>query len=233
MAGHSKWSNIKRKKARVDAIRGKQFSKIAKDIIIAVKSAGDDPRTNPQLRIILQKAKYANMGQAVIDRHIQKALHKDTKHLEPVVYELYGHGGLAMVCCGTTDNKNRSAGLIREALSKKGGVLATPGSVLFNFEKVVEVILEEHTDWIESVSAFDPEDFILEDRQVYVWFPFEKLAAIEQADVPHLCDCRVIYRPHQRLALDEEMCSKNSALLEVLETIDDLDDLFHNGPVSL
>jgi len=144
MAGHSKWANIKHKKGRADAKKGKVFSRIAKEIISAVKQGGPDPKNNPRLRLALQKAKSANVPSTVVDRNIKKAGEKDTADYFELTYELYGHGGVGLIVEVMTDNKNRIASEMRIATNKRGGSIATPGSVTFNFEQkgVIHVPLD-------------------------------------------------------------------------------------------
>ena len=108
MAGHSKWANIKHKKSKQDAKKGKAFSQVTKEIIIAVKLGGDDPKTNPRLRLALQKAKAVNLPKDNIDRNIKKASQSDTASYEEVLYEIYGHGGVGILVSALTDNKNRT-----------------------------------------------------------------------------------------------------------------------------
>ncbi|MEM8728103.1 MAG: YebC/PmpR family DNA-binding transcriptional regulator, partial [Chlamydiota bacterium] len=135
MAGHSKWANIKHKKERADAKKGKIFSRIAKEIISAVKQGGPDPKSNTKLRFALQKAKGANVPADMIDRNIKKGASTDQSDFTELTYELYGHGAVGIIVDAMTDNKNRTASAIRIATNKKGGSIASPGSVAFNFER--------------------------------------------------------------------------------------------------
>ena len=136
MAGHSKWANIKHKKARADAKKGKAFSAVTKEIIVAVKQGGSDPKMNPQLRLAISKAKAINLPNENIERNIKKAESKDQSTFDEVTYEVYGKGGVGIICTGLTDNKNRTASDMRIASNKKGGTIAAPGSVSFNFDKL-------------------------------------------------------------------------------------------------
>lgn len=119
MAGHSKWANIKHRKERADAKKGKVFSAIAKEIISAVKVGGPDPKANPRLRLAIQKARTANMPTDNVDRNIKKASSTDTEDFAEVTYEIYGHGGVGIVVEALTDNKNRTASDMRIATNKK------------------------------------------------------------------------------------------------------------------
>lgn len=135
MAGHSKWANTKYRKERADHKKGKIFSRIIKELITAVKAGGPDPKGNPRLRMIIQKAKDQNIPNENIERNIKKASSSEQKGFESVVYELYGYGGVGIVVEAMTDNKNRTASDMRIAVNKRGGALVEPGSVLYNFER--------------------------------------------------------------------------------------------------
>ena len=135
MAGHSKWANIKHRKGRADAKKGKIFSRIAKEIISAVKLGGADHKANPRLRLALVKAREANVPNDIIERNIKKASSADQADFTEMTYELYGHGGVGIIIDAMTDNKNRLASEMRIATNKRGGVIATPGAVAFNFDR--------------------------------------------------------------------------------------------------
>ncbi len=134
MAGHSKWANIKHKKERTDAKKGKAFSKVTKEIITAVKQGGSDPKMNTKLRIAIQKAKAVNLPNDNIERNIKKGEMSDAQ-FETITYELYGYGGVGILCEAMTDNKNRTYSDIRIATNKRGGVIASPGSVGYQFDQ--------------------------------------------------------------------------------------------------
>ncbi len=145
MAGHSKWANIKRQKARVDAVKGKVFTKISREIIVAARSGVPDPAANFQLRTAIEKAKAASIPNDNIDRAIAKGAGKgaDNTELEAIRYEGYGSGGVAVLIEALTDNRNRTAATLREAFSKNGGNLGESGCVGWMFEQkgVVEVAM--------------------------------------------------------------------------------------------
>ncbi|NGX61074.1 MAG: putative transcriptional regulatory protein, partial [Chlamydiae bacterium] len=119
MAGHSKWANIKHKKERADAQKGKVFSQMAKEIISAVKTGGPDPKSNARLRLAIQKAKQANVPNDNIDRNIKKASSADQADFEAITYEIYGHGGIGILVEALTDNKNRTVSDMRIATNKR------------------------------------------------------------------------------------------------------------------
>lgn len=133
MAGHSKWANIKHRKERADVKKGKIFSRMAKEIISAVKLGGPDPKANPRLRIALQKARAANLPNDIIDRNIKKASSADQADFHEMTYELYGHGGVGIIADVMTDNKNRIASEMRIATNKKGGNHCQSWSCGFQF----------------------------------------------------------------------------------------------------
>lgn len=145
MAGHSKWANIKRQKARVDAVKGKVFTKISREIIVAARSGVPDPAANFQLRTAIEKAKAASIPADNIDRAIAKGAGKssDSTELEAIRYEGYGSGGVAVLIEALTDNRNRTAATLREAFSKNGGNLGESGCVGWMFEQkgIVEVAM--------------------------------------------------------------------------------------------
>src|SRR5580692_3937792 len=142
MAGHSKWANIKYRKERSDAAKGKTISRMAKEIISAVKQGGPDVKSNTKLRLVLQKARTANLPSDTIERNIKKATSADQADYTEMTYELYGHGGVGIVAEVMTDNKNRISSDMRIATNKKGGTIANPGSVTFNFDRkgVIQVL---------------------------------------------------------------------------------------------
>jgi len=137
MSGHSKWNNIKNRKGAADAHRGKAFSQMAKLIKSAVKEGkSGDPKFNPSLRLLLDKARAINMPKVNIDRAIDRGLgHGKGGSINEIIYEAYAHGGVALVIVGMTDNPQRTAGDVRATLSKAGGSLGGPGSVMFMFER--------------------------------------------------------------------------------------------------
>lgn len=135
MAGHSKWANTRYRKERVDAKKSKVFSRISKEIISSVKRSGSDTRINSELRFLIQKAKSVNFPRESIERNIKKASHVDQLDYETIWYEIYGFGGVGIVVQVMTDNKNHVLSELRLTISKKGGNMAAPGAVLFNFDK--------------------------------------------------------------------------------------------------
>lgn len=164
MAGHSKWANIKHKKSKTDAQKGKLFTKLGREIAICVKRGGADPESNEKLRDVISKAKRNNMPNDNIERSIRKAAGDlDTKDYEEVVYEGYGPSGVAVIVEATTDNRNRTAGEVRHAFDKFGGNLGTTGCVSYLFEKKGQILIEKKESLTEDQMMSDGIDAGAED----------------------------------------------------------------------
>ncbi len=185
MSGHSKWANIKRRKGAEDAKRGKLFTKLGRDISQAAREGGGESG-NPRLVIAVQKAKENNMPKENIERAILRGLGKlEGAELEEITYEGYGTDGVAFVIDVLTDNKNRALGLIKNVFNKRGGSLASAGSVKFQFEQKGEIVLGEGKfdfDELFMVAAeAGADDVVEEDGTVTIYTPREALAAVEDA----------------------------------------------------
>ena len=235
MAGHSKWANIKHKKARADAKKGKVFSRIAKEIISAVKVGGPDPKANPRLRLVLQSAKSQNVPNDIVDRNIKKASEADQADYIEMTYELYGYGGVGIICDVMTDNKNRLASEMRIATNKKGGTIATPGSVTFNFDRkgVIQMALDHaiEEELFNAAIEGGAEEFEKEEEMFVVTTEptmlFEVKEAIEALGFQ--CDeASLEMIPKTSVECDVETAKSNLALIEWLEGIEDVDVVFHN-----
>ena len=239
MAGHSKWANIKHKKGRADAKRSKLFSRIVKEIISAVKQGGADPKSNPKLRLAMQKARNSNLSSEVIARNIKKAKGHDQQDFTTLTYELYGHGGVGIIVDAMTDNKNRTASDIRIAINKKGGTIASPGSVAYNFEQrgIIQIAkTQADEERIFTLSAkFGVEDFDRVD-EIYVIIVapnnlFDVKERFESEQIVCL-DASLEMVPKVWVKCSEEEVEANSALIEFLEGLDDVDAVFHNMQAS-
>lgn len=241
MAGHSKWANIKHRKGRADAVRGKIFSRLAKEIISAVKvGGGSDPKTNSRLRLVLLKARAANLPNDIIDRNIKKATSADQADYSEVTYELYGHGGVGIIVEGLTDNKNRFSSEMRIATNKRGGTIANPGSVMFNFDrKGIIQINKKHGIEEELFNAaiesgaddFDSSD----DENYFITTDPMDLYTVKEAinKLGFECDeANISLVPKIYVDCDEENMKSNLALIEWLEGIDDVDSVSHNMKLS-
>ena len=235
MAGHSKWANIKHKKGRADALKGKAFSRIAKEIISAVKQGGGDPKSNSRLRLAIQKARAANMPNDNVERNIKKASSADQADFSSMTYELYGYGGVGIVVEALTDNKNRTASEIRIATNKRGGTIASPGSVTFNYDRkgVIQVLKKDATedDLFLAVSEAGAEDFEAADEVYYITTPPELLFQVKEKieELGIKCDESSLEMiPKTTIECSERDMAKNLALVEWLEGIDDVDSVYHN-----
>lgn len=240
MAGHSKWANIKHKKNRVDAKKGKVFSRIVKEIITAVKLSGPDPKSNPRLRMVVAKAKAANMSSDTVDKNIQKAASPDQSAYEEGLYELYGHGGIGLLVDVLTDNKNRTASDLRIATNKCGGTIASPGSVAFNFERkgVIEVAKNKAIEEELFVAAIDAgaEDFEKGDDLFIVLTDPKRLHEVKEAMESQgieVASADIVVMPKHMLSCSEEEQTANQKLIDWLEDLDDVSDVFHNMASSL
>ena len=238
MSGHSKWSNIKRKKEKTDTQKAKIYTKIGREIAVAVKSGGPDPETNAKLKDIISKARSNNMPGDNIKRCIEKAAgSQDNDNYEEVVYEGYGPKGVAVIVETLTDNRNRTASDIRHYFDKFGGNLGTSGCVSFLFDKK-GIILIEKTDSLDEetvmTDAMDAgaNDFNEDDDYYEILTAWEDLSAIrdelegkgytfEKAEVSLI--------PTTYTALtDENDILMMSRLLEHLEENDDVQEVYHN-----
>lgn len=234
MAGHSKWANIKHKKERADAKKGKIFSRLTKEIISAVKQGGADPDMNPKLRQAIDKAKAANLPNDNIERNIKKATSQDQADFDEVTYELYGHGGVGIVACAMTDNKNRTASDMRIATNKRGGSIASPGSVTFNFDKkgILHIGKGDEDELFLSATEAGAEDFEkTEDGFVIITAPedlYKVKDAFESATGISCVDASLEMIPKTLVECDEETKKANDDLLAWIEDIDDVDNVYHN-----
>lgn len=235
MAGHSKWANIKHRKGKADAIKGKMFSRITKEIISAVKQGGPDPKSNAKLRLVLQKARIANLPSDNIERNIKKASSADQADYSEIVYELYGYGGVGIIVEMLTDNKNRASSDMRIATNKRGGNVANPGSVLFNFDQkgVIQVLKKNavEDELFIAVSEAGAEDFDSADDLFIITTPpdllFQVKDKIDQMGIP-VEEAELQMIPKLFVECDEEAQKSNLALIDWLENIDDVDTVYHN-----
>lgn len=235
MAGHSKWANIKHRKGRADAIKGKIFSRITKEIITAVKLGGPDPKSNSRLRLVLNKAREANMPSDNIDRNIKKASSADQAAYSEINYELYGYGGVGMILDIMTDNKNRISSDIRIAMNKKGGTLANPGAVAYNFDQkgVIQVLRKNalEDDLFLAVSEAGADDFEVDEDMFIITTPPDQLFHVKEAIDKMGVKCEeaeLRYIPKLYIECNAEDQKANLELIEYLEGLDDVDAVHHN-----
>jgi YebC/PmpR family DNA-binding regulatory protein len=239
MAGHSKWANIKHRKGKADALKGKVFSRIAKEIISAVKQGGPDQKSNPRLRLVLQKARAANFPNENIERNIKKATSADQADFVEMMYELYGHGGVGILVEIMTDNKNRVASDMRIATNKRGGTIANPGAVAFNFDRkgIIQVLKKSslEDELFLAVSEAGAEDFETTDDMYIITTPpdflFQVKEKIDQMGIK--CEeANLEMIPKNYIECDPETTKLNEALIEWLEALDDVDAVYHNMKLS-
>ncbi len=238
MAGHSKFANIKHKKEKNDAIKGKIFTIIGREIAVAVKAGGADPTSNSRLRDAIAKAKSNNMPNDTIERSIKKAAGNiDGVNYEAIVYEGYGPKGVAIIVETLTDNKNRTAANLRSAFTKGNGNMGTTGCVSFMFDEKGQIMVEKSDD-IDAdelmMIALDAgaSDFNEEEEGYEIITTPEDFSAvreaIEQANIP-IIDAEVSMIPQTYTALtDEEDIKKINKLLDLLDNDDDVKNVYHN-----
>jgi YebC/PmpR family DNA-binding regulatory protein len=239
MAGHSKWANIKHRKEKADAQKGKIFSRIAKEIISAVKLGGPDPKANTRLKLAIQKAKEANMPSENIERNIKKASSADQANFENITYEIYGYGGVGILADAMTDNKNRTASDIRIAINKRGGTMATPNSVAFNFDRrgVIQIDKSagEEDKLLSLAIEAGAEDFEGAPEGYFVVTEVSLLYAIKESlELKGIVtvEAEIEMIPKNTIECDEEARVSNLALIEWLEGIDDVNSVYHNMDLS-
>jgi YebC/PmpR family DNA-binding regulatory protein len=235
MSGHSKWSTIKRKKGAIDAKRGKKFTKIIKEIIIAAKESGADPESNARLRLAIQNAKGANMPKDNIDRAIKKATGADAESFIETTFEGYASNGIAVFVECLTDNNNRTVASVRSAFNKYGGNLGTNGSLSFLFErKGIFAIKNEGLSLddieLEMIDA-GAQDFEVDGDIITVSCAMEDFGSVnrklnELGIEPEEAGLKRI--PHDTKKLDVESAKKVLRLIDVLEDDDDIQFVYHN-----
>ncbi len=238
MSGHSKWHNIQAKKGKADAKRGKIFTKIGKEIVVAAKNGGSNPETNAKLRDVIAKAKAANMPNDTITRAIKKAAGElSAVNYETITYEGYGPEGIAVIVECLTENKNRTAGNVRYAFSKQGGNMGTVGCVGFMFQSKGEIIIEK-TDLVDEdelmMMALDAgaEDFVAEEEVFVVTTTPEDFGTVREAlesNGIEFLEADVKMIPDTYTEINEEVATKFQKMLDVLEDDDDVQNVWHNA----
>ncbi len=237
MSGHSKWANIKRKKEANDAVKGKIFTKIGKEIAVAVKMGGADPANNAKLAQLIAKAKANNIPNDNIDRVIKKAAGEgDKNNYEEMVYEGYGPGGVAVIVECLTDNKNRTAGDVRHYFDKFGGNLGTTGCVSFMFTSKGTVILEntgiDEDKLMEDAFEAGADDFNIDGDIVEVSCPPNDAITVSEALRAQgytviSAESEMVPSTYTTLE-DEKQLKMMNLLLENLEENDDVQNVYHN-----
>lgn len=237
MSGHSKWHNIQAKKGKADAKRGKIFTKIGKELALAIKNGGANPDTNSRLRDVIAKAKAANMPNDNINRAIKKAEgDMNSVNYESITYEGYGPSGVAVIVETLTDNKNRSAGNVRSAFTKGGGNMGNSGCVGFMFQEKGEIVIEKEDKDEDEIMmmALDAgaEDFVSEDEVFVVTTTPEDFGAVREAleaNGIEFLEADVKMIPDTYTAINEDDAKKFQKMLDLLDDDDDVTDVYHNA----
>ena len=240
MAGHSKWANIQHRKGRQDDKRGKIWTRVIREIMVAARLGGGDLDTNPRLRLAVEKAKAANLAADTVKRNIDKATgNLEGVSYEEVRYEGYGIGGAAILVDCMTDNKVRTVAEVRHAFSKHGGNMGTEGSVVFQFkhcgqlifapgtneDRVMEVALEAGAD-----DVITHDDGAIEVLTPYTDFETVKIALEAAGLTPEVAE--VTMRADNTIELTGDDARKMQKLLDVLEDLDDTQAVYHNAELS-
>ncbi len=241
MAGHSKWANIQHRKGRQDEKRGKVWTRVIREIMVAARTGGGDLSANPRLRLAVEKAKAANLPADTVKRNIDKATgNLEGVNYEEIRYEGYGIGGAAIIVDTMTDNRVRTVAEVRHAFSKYGGNMGTEGSVAFQFKHCGQLIFAPGTDedtLMEAALEAGAEDVITdEDGAIEVLTSFADFETVKNALSaagfnPEVAE--VTMRAENTIELAGDDAARMQKLLDVLEDLDDVQDVFHNADIHL
>lgn len=238
MAGHSKWANIKHRKAAQDAKRGKIFTKIIREIVVAAKSGGPNPEDNPSLRAVIDKALNANMKRDTIDKAIARGAGTgDEDNYEAVNYEGYGAGGIAVLVECLTDNRNRTVAEVRHAFSKRGGNLGTDGSVAYLFTRTGQLTFDEgdeDTLMDLALEAGADDVTVNDDGSIVVSTAFEDFFSVKEfmsAAGSKPDHAEVTMLPSTSVELDKDGAEKVIGLVDMLEDLDDVQNVYTNADI--
>ena len=241
MSGHSKWSTIKHGKAISDARRGKLFTKLAKEIILAARQGGGDPDSNFRLRMAVQRARDNNMPSDNIDRAIKRGTGESDGQdsMVEMTYEGYGPGGIAIMLETLSDNRNRTVSDIRSTLTKSGGNMAETGAVTWQFDQRGVIVLEADSEQAEelTLAAIDAgaEDFETFDSTLEVYSSPDKLEDVRQTLAGHdasIASSEISMVPTNTIQLDDKAAIQALRLLDRLEELDDVQRVFSNADFS-
>ena len=237
MAGHSKWANIQHRKGRQDEKRQRIWTRVVREIMVAARTGGGDPASNPRLRLAIDKAKAANVPADTIKRNVDKATgNLEGVNYEEIRYEGYGIGGAAIIVDTMTDNRVRTVADVRHAFSKYGGNMGTEGSVAFQFKHVGQLVFAPGTDEdkvMEVALEAGAEDVITDDEGAIEVLTapgdFEAVKnALEAAGLTAEV-AEVTMRPENTIALEGDDAARMQKLLDIIEDLDDVQDVFHNA----
>jgi YebC/PmpR family DNA-binding regulatory protein len=237
MAGHSKWANIKHRKAAQDAKRGKIFTKLIRELVVASRQGGGNPEDNPRLRAALDKALGANMTRDTAQRAIDRGAGNDEEgNMDEVTYEGYGPSGVAVLVECLTDNKNRTVSEVRHAFTKRGGNLGTDGSVSYLFARKGQIYIEGASEEQVMEVALDhgAEDIITHDDSIEVSTAFEDYLNVKEAlaKAGFTVEGEIAMIPSTVVELDVDAASKVLALIDMLEDLDDVQNVYSNADIS-
>ena len=240
MAGHSQFKNIMHRKGKQDKVRSKVFGKLAREITVAAKLGQPDPAFNPRLRAAILAARAENMPKDNIERAVKKATGNDSENFDDIRYEGYGPGGVAVIVEALTDNHNRTAGEVRSIFAKSGGNLGTTGSVAFQFHRSGELVFDTSAPGAEDKlleAALDAgaDDVQSGGAQSTVLCAPENFEALKKAltgagFTPLRAD--VVWRPENRVAVPDEAAETLRDLIEWLEDLDDVQEVYHNAQLG-
>ena len=236
MSGHSKWHNIQAKKGKADAARGKIFTKLGRELLIAVKEGGPDPAGNSKLKSVIAKCKAANMPNDTINNAIKKAS-SSNENYEEITYEGYGPNGVAVIVEASTDNKNRTAADVRHVFDKAGGNLGTTGCVSYMFNKKGVIVIEKETCKMDEEELMmlaiesGAEDFEAGEEVYEITTDPSEFTNVceklEQNNIEFL-EAEVQMVPTTTVSLDEHGVEKMERLIERLDELDDVSNIYHN-----
>ena len=240
MAGHSKWANIKHRKAAQDAKRGKVFTKVIRELVVAAKAGGGNPEDNPRLRAAIDKALGVNMTRDTINRAVQRgAGGGDDSNMEEVTYEGYGPGGVAVLAECLTDNRNRTVSEVRHAFSKHGGNLGTDGSVAYLFERKGQIFFEAGADEevvMDAALEAGAEDVVTnDDGSIEVltdWTEFMQVKDALEAAGLNPAGGEVAMIASTQAPMDKDGAEKVLKLIDRLEDLDDVQEVYTNADIS-
>ncbi len=240
MAGHSKWANIQHRKGRQDEKRGKAWTRVIREIMVAARLGGGDATANPRLRLAIEKAKAVNLPVDTVKRNIDKATgNLEGVSYEEIRYEGYGIGGAALIVDCMTDNRVRTVAEVRHAFSKHGGNMGTEGSVAFQFKHCGQMVFAPGTseDKVMEVALEAGADDVItdDDGAVEVLCPPAEFEAVKAALVaagltPEVAE--VTWRAENTVEVTGEDAARMQKLLDVIEDLDDVQDVFHNAVLS-
>lgn len=236
MSGHSKWNNIQGRKNAQDAKRGKVFQKLSREIYMAAKAAGGNPEDNPALRLVMDKAKAANMPNDNVERAIKKATSAgEGENYDEIVYEGYGPGGVAILVHALTDNRNRTATNVRVAFTRNGGNLGETGSVSYMFDRKGYIAIEraglsvDEDTMLEDVIEAGAEDMLTSPEVFEIYTAPEDFATVRdqlEQDGFTLAQAELTMVPHTTVVLDAEKKEQLQQLVDKLEDDDDVSEVY-------